>query len=329
MTPEISVVMANYNGARYLSAALKSLESQTFPHWELIFVDDGSNDNSVALASRFADHDPRIRIVAQSGNSGPAAARNKAIDLANGRYIAIFDSDDIMRPDRLEVLRERARSDRAAIVADNLLVFSDAAPKARYFLPADYTKAPRWIGLAEYIDSNRLYSRTPDLGYLKPLINLDSLRASGVRYDERLRIGEDYELIARLLAAGLRFRLEPSAHYLYRKHVSSISHRLHADALHALIEANERLQRAIDPLPGEVLAALRRRDQSLRAMLAYDRVIGMLKDGEYAQAAQASIMEPRIWPLLTRPVTARMGRLAKAVRAARSPAMRSATPTAH
>src|SRR5581483_5505373 len=90
--------------------------------WELIFVDDGSEDDSVALASRAAAHDPRIRVFAEPENRGPAAARNKAIALAHGRWIAIFDSDDdLMRPDRLEALRERAKSDRAAIVADDLL----------------------------------------------------------------------------------------------------------------------------------------------------------------------------------------------------------------
>lgn len=329
MTPEISVAMANYNGARYLGAAIKSLQSQTFPHWELIFVDDGSKDNSVELALRMAARDPRIRVIANQGNHGPAAARNRAIDLAKGQWIAVLDSDDLMRADRLEVLRERARSDRAAIVADNLLVFSDETAKAIYFLPADYANAPRWIGLAEYIDSNRLYSRTPDLGYLKPMISLDRLRASGVRYDEHLKIGEDYELIARLMASGLKLRLEPTAHYLYRKHAGSISHRIHAEALQALIEANERLGHAIRASETDVLTALKRRGQSLHAMLVYDRVIGMLKDGDYAHAAQASLMEPRIWPLLTRPVRARMGRLAKAMRRGPAPQMRPVAPTAH
>lgn len=329
MTPEISVAMANYNGARYLSAAIKSLQSQTFPHWELIFVDDGSQDNSVALALGLAERDPRIRVVANEGNHGPGAARNKAIELAKGHWLAILDSDDLMRADRLDVLRERARSDRAAIVADNMLVFSDETPKTKSFLPGDYAKAPRWIGLAEYIDSNRLYSRTPDLGYLKPMISLDRLRASFIRYDERLRIGEDYELIARLMASGLKLRLEPTAHYLYRKHAGSTSHRIHAEALEALIEANERLALVIPAADAEAQAALRRRAQSLHAMLAYDRVIGMLKDGDYARAAQASIMEPRIWPLLTRPVRARMGRLAKAIRRPHVPPMRPVAPTAH
>ena len=326
MIPEISVIMANYNGARYLGAAIKSLQSQTFPHWELIFVDDASKDDSVALASRFAEDDPRIRVVALKTNHGPAAARNKAIELASGQWVAILDSDDLMRPDRLEILRGRARADQAAIVADDMLVFSDETPKAKHFLPAEYTKAPRWIELAEYIDSNRLYSRTPDLGYLKPMISLERLRASGIRYDESLKIGEDYELIVQLMAAGLKLRLEPGAHYLYRKHASSISHRIHTTALQALIEANDRLGQTVGPHP-DIQAAITRRDQSLRAMLAYDRVIGMLKGGEYAHAVRASVREPRIWPLLTRPVTARIGRLVKAVR--RTVHIPHAMPAAH
>lgn len=310
MTPEISVAMANYNGARHLYAALKSLETQTFRNWELIFVDDGSKDDSVALASRFAANDPRIRILAQRDNLGPAASRNKAIELARGRWLAIFDSDDLMRPDRLEILRERARSDRAALVADDLLVFSDHPSTARHFLPHEYVKAPRWIGLAEFIDSNRLYARTPDLGYLKPLISLEHLKAHGIRYDETLKIGEDYELVVQLMLKGVKLRLEPGAHYLYRKHPNSVSYRMHGDAIKALIEANERLSFCVSQTDETLNAAIRRRDRSLRAMLAYDRVICMLKTGDYVHAAQLGLKDPRIWPLLTGPLKARIRRLA-------------------
>ena len=130
------------------------------------------------------------------------------------------------------------------------------------------------------------------------------------------------------MAAGLRLRLEPTAHYLYREHASSISHRIHAEALEALIEANSRLQ-ALCSADTDVIDALRRREQSLQAMLAYDRVIGMLKAGDYAHAAQVSIREPRIWPLLTRPVTARVSRLAKAMRSSRTPPLRPASPAVH
>jgi len=314
MTPEISVLMANFNGARHLGHAIRSLETQTFRNWELIFVDDCSGDDSVALANRFAERDPRIQVVVQDRNRGPAAARNRAIELAQGHWVMVFDSDDIVRPQRLEVLRERARSDRALIVADNLLVFSDEKSLAKPFLHGDLAKVPHWIGLAEFIDSGRIYSRSADLGYLKPFISLDLLRDTGIRYDEKLRIGEDSDLIARLLAPGLRLRLEPSAHYMYRKHASSISHRIHRNAILALIEANAQLIEELPQESGDAMAALKRRDASLQSMLLYDQVITMLKAGDYRHAVSASIGAPHIWPLLTQPLTARLSKLAEGPR---------------
>jgi len=112
-----------------------------------------------------------------------------ALEIARGAWIAIFDSDDLMLPDRLERLLYRARTDGAAIVADNLLLFSETSPTPRPFLRNRLSRAPHWIGLAEFIDSTRLYSRMPDLGYLKPVIRLDEIRRLEARYDERLRIG--------------------------------------------------------------------------------------------------------------------------------------------
>jgi len=74
------------------------------------------------------------------------------------------------------------------------------------------------VSLAEFINSNWLYARTPDLGYLKPMIRTDVVRRLNARYDEHLRIGETTISFARILAHGHQIRLEPSAMYLYRKH---------------------------------------------------------------------------------------------------------------
>lgn len=307
--PEVSVIMANYNGGHYLGAAIKSLQMQSLKRWELILVDDASNDESLERAEGFAREDKRIRIVTQGANRGPAAARNEALAIARGRWISIFDSDDIMRPLRLETLRNRAIEDDAAIVVDDLLIFSDADRMPRPFLPRKFCARPRWIGLAQYVDSNRLYSRVPDLGYLKPFIETDLLRRTGIQYDERLRIGEDYEIMARLLAAGPRLRLEPTANYLYRKHPASISHRMNSAHIAALLEADDRLVQSLGKIRPDVARAFTRRKSSLNAMLAYDRVVLSIKTGRYAKAATLIAQAPRIWPLLGRPVRARLERM--------------------
>ena len=307
--PEVSVVMANYNGGRYLEAAINSVQNQTFKSWELILVDDASQDDSVAVATRLSQSDERISVLQQSDNRGPAAARNRAFDIAGGQWLAVFDSDDIMLPQRLETLRDRARTDRASIVADNLLVFSDNIQAGRPFLTGDLSITSHWISLADFINSNRLYSRTPDLGYLKPFISAAMLRSSGVSYDERLHIGEDYDFMARLLAHGSKLRLEPSALYLYRRHAQSTSHRIRSEDIVALIDADERLALSVPTLNGDEKLALGRRRRSLDSMLLYDRIVMTIKAGHYTRAARLSLGAPSVWPLLTRPLRTRWNRL--------------------
>lgn len=317
--PEVSVVMANYNGRTFLGAAIRSLQAQTLKDWELLFVDDGSSDDSLDRARSFARDDKRIRLIDQQRNSGPAAARNRAIRLARGRWIAIFDSDDLMHPERLERLRRRSDTDNAAIVVDNLALFSADARSIRSFLPRRLTRSARWIDLPQYIASNCLYSRVPDLGYLKPLISAQYL-SSQFFYDERLRIGEDYELMTRLLASGLKLRLEPAALYYYRKHPGSFSHRMGADSIAPLAEANERLANSFACAEPDLARALERRRRSLESLLRYDGVIGHLKRRRFRAAIAESVMAPSIWPLLTRPIRARLARLRQQTRTGVEPA---------
>jgi succinoglycan biosynthesis protein ExoO len=317
VAPDVSLIMANYNGARHLTAAIQSAIGQTLSSWELLLVDDASTDDSIGKAERAAAGDPRIKIIAQKKNRGPAAARNRALDIACGQWIAVFDSDDLMLPQRLELLLRRARTDGAAIVADNLLLFSAiAAPRS--FLTNRLSREPSWIGLADFIESNCLYSRIPDLGYLKPMIRSDIARS--LRYDEELHIGEDYNFLARLMAQGHRLRLEPSSLYLYRKHANSISHRLSAKDITALLAAEKRFSQQGGALAPPVLKALQHRRRSLDALLSYDAAIMAIKRGDLVGAIAHAWSNPLIWPLLTRPITARVKRLAAKIpiRAGRS-----------
>ena len=309
--PEISVVMANRNGGPYLDAAIRSLFSQTFRSWELIVVDDASDDDSLARLRRHARDDDRITILEQPFCGGPGAARNRGIAAARGSWLAIFDSDDLMRPERLDTLLKCARTDNADIAADNMLVLSEAGHE-KPFLPPTFTVGPRWISLANFIDSNRLYSRVPDLGYLKPMFSLPLLRKVDVLYNESLQIGEDYDFLTRIMARGpRRFRLEPQPLYVYRRHAGSTSHRIRGAQILALIEAHKRF--GIECLDDREFRALGRRGRSLNTMLVYDQVIVAAKAKRYGHAAETAIRAPQVWPLLTRPLRARLRRVARRV----------------
>ncbi|HEY8572370.1 glycosyltransferase family 2 protein [Phenylobacterium sp.] len=306
--PTVSIVTANYNGARHLAAAVRSVLAQTLRSWELIVVDDCSTDDSLAVIEAAAGGDPRVRVIVQARNGGPAAARNRALAEARGRWIAVFDSDDLMAPERLAKLVRRGEADRADVVVDNLCVFTDGSdePWKPFLAGRDYGQ-PRWISLADYIGSAKMYSSRPGLGYLKPLFFGEVMQ--GVRYREDLKIGEDYELVLRLLARGCRMRLEPEPLYRYRKHSGSISHRMRREHIEQMLAADAALEAEIAAHGPEVRRAQAARRKSLESAIAYDRVIERLKAKDLAGGVAASLAKPDIWPLLTMPVAARVKRL--------------------
>ncbi len=104
MRPDVSIVIPCYNQAHYLSDALYGILGQTFTDWEAIIVNDGSSDDTVEVASQFTD--PRIRYIYQE-NRGLGGARNTGIRAAQGKMIALLDSDDLWEPKYLEEMLDR------------------------------------------------------------------------------------------------------------------------------------------------------------------------------------------------------------------------------
>lgn len=99
----VSIILPTYNRAHFLPDAFNSLSSQTFKDWELIIVDDGSDDDTdKVIAELQAKHSFPITFVKQE-NSGPAQARNAGIKLAKGKFVAFFDSDDFWESSHLSL----------------------------------------------------------------------------------------------------------------------------------------------------------------------------------------------------------------------------------
>ena len=100
--PKVSVFIPVYNRERYLCAAVNSILAQTFTDFELLLVDDGSTDGSLALLERYAARDSRVRVEINGANLGIPRTRNRGLELARGEYIALLDSDDYAYPGRLQ-----------------------------------------------------------------------------------------------------------------------------------------------------------------------------------------------------------------------------------
>lgn len=100
MNDLVSVIMPSYNTAEYIAHSIDSVIAQTYQNWELLIVDDCSEDNTDEIVSKITDK--RIRYFKNDCNSGAAVSRNRALREANGRWIAFLDSDDLWLPDKLE-----------------------------------------------------------------------------------------------------------------------------------------------------------------------------------------------------------------------------------
>ncbi len=100
----ISIVVPVYNAERFIRETMDTVLAQTYPHWELLLVEDGSSDKTVAVIEQYIEEkkEGRIRLIRQPSNMGAAAARNRGVREAQGRYIAYLDADDLWTPQKLE-----------------------------------------------------------------------------------------------------------------------------------------------------------------------------------------------------------------------------------
>lgn len=160
----VSIVMTSYNYGRFVHQAVKSVLDQTYRHFELLIVDDGSSDDSLDVLRSFDD--PRVVLMSQA-NSGQAASWNRAYQHSNGELILFLDSDDFWRPSKIERMVEmhRAMRGRYSVMQHNLTVvgtgsehsyrrilpagdcFAEmkATGRLSYFVTSSGLGVPRWI----------------------------------------------------------------------------------------------------------------------------------------------------------------------------------------
>ena len=114
--PKVSIVVPVYNAARFLEDTIRSVQAQTEKDWELLLVDDCSTDESCDVITRISESDSRVRLIRQAQNAGAAAARNRGICEATGKYLAYLDADDLWKPERLSKELAFLEKEKAAFV---------------------------------------------------------------------------------------------------------------------------------------------------------------------------------------------------------------------
>lgn len=275
---DTAILIAAYNAAATLDRAIASALAQP-EAIEVCVIDDASNDATLSIAQEWARRDPRVIVVAQQVNGGPAAARNSGIAATTAPWIGILDADDYLTANRLEQMLEHA--DDADFIADVLVRLNVGAAQPQ--APA-WSAAAQTVSFIDFVEGNLGRADRPlDLGFIKPLMRRGFLDAHAIRYRDEMRLGEDYELYARSLALGARLLLIPPTGYVSVEREGSLSRNHSETDLRRLRDCDIDLANLRDYTAAE-RRALTRHYASVDQRLQWRRLITAVKTRNAAAA---------------------------------------------
>jgi glycosyltransferase involved in cell wall biosynthesis len=213
MKPLVSILIPAYNAEEWISQTLESAIAQTWSHKEIIVVDDGSKDQTLAVARRFESD--QVRVVTQK-NQGAAATRNNAFSLCHGDYIQYLDADDLLGPDKIA-----AQMNALGLSPNKRTLLSGSWGKflCRYYR-AQFIPSALWTDLSpvEWLQrrmGQNLYMQTASW-----LTSRELILAAGP-WDTRLMGDDDCEFFCRVLLASDGVRFVPGSRIYYRYSGSS------------------------------------------------------------------------------------------------------------
>jgi teichuronic acid biosynthesis glycosyltransferase TuaG len=182
----VSIITPAYRCAGVVGDTIRSVLAQTYPHWEMLIAEDCSPDNTREILREWAKADPRVRLIEQARNGGPAMARNAALECAQGRWIAFLDSDDLWLPNKLERSIDFAEANAAP------LVFTGFRR-----IPAEGGTAGRYISVPRTLTYRQLLGNT---AIATSTVLLDRRRVGEVRM--RKTYYDDFDCWLQVLKSG-------------------------------------------------------------------------------------------------------------------------------
>lgn len=212
----ISIITPAYNAARFIGETIASVQAQTFPHWEMIVVDDGSTDATDDVVKAFVAGDDRIKYIRQE-NGRQGKARNTAFRHARFSYIAFLDADDLWHPEKLEKQMAVMQSTGADLVHSQGWTFQEK-PENRV----------RKITCEPGFTEPGTMLRKALNGYCVHILSVVARRewidrVGGFDEDLRLQNAEDYQLFLKMADAGARFYGMQDELILYRMHEGQVT----------------------------------------------------------------------------------------------------------
>lgn len=201
MTPAlVSVILPTFNRSGSIGQSIASVRAQTYTNWELIIVDDASTDDTSVVVGQFMRDDDRIQYHRLAFNSGASAARNKGIALSQGAFVTFVDSDDRFRPKKIELQVQRLTDSGNAtgIVTCGRQDFNREGVGYSSWVPAMKGNV-----LDAMFRDERVGAGTPFLMVTRRVID------SGVRFDEKINVVEDFDFVAQTLMKGFLLDFVP------------------------------------------------------------------------------------------------------------------------
>jgi glycosyltransferase involved in cell wall biosynthesis len=265
--PTVSVIMPAYNVAPYLGAAIESVCAQTYPDLEVIVVDDGSTDDTYAVADAWSRRDSRVRLLRQR-NGGISAARNSALCVSKGPVLAILDSDDLWRPDYLEAQLAvlEARRDVALLTGNAWNLGSRLDGQAARPFP-DSRPEP---DLASILGDETAV-------FIMTVFRREVYETIG-GFDEGFRTNEDYDYWLRAAIAGFRFARNDRPLGWYRRRDDSLS-ASEVRMLTGVLRVNAKIRPMLEARPAE-MAILDRQTARFQARLVVAEAHAALEAGD-------------------------------------------------
>ena len=234
-------MIAAYRARDTIATAVRSAlcEPEVSEVW---VIDDASPDDTAEQALSADDGTNRLRVLRQTRNQGPAAARNRALQESRAEWVCVLDADDYLLPGRMG--RLLARTQGFDFAADELIRVEGAGDTPVW--SADAASGPsRAIDLAGFVAGNvsRKGAHRQELGFIKPLMRRSFLAQHRLTYDVGLRLGEDYVLYAEALIRGARLNLAPAQGYVAVIRPDSLSGQHTIEDLRALRDRDRYLAR--------------------------------------------------------------------------------------
>lgn len=220
MSPLVSIIVPVYNSALYIKDCIESVLIQTFKDFELIIVDDGSEDDSPVICQQYANKDNRIRIIRKS-NGGVSTARNVGIDSSDGEWIMFLDADDYwITPTALEQLVNLSRNSNLDIVRGEYISVNE---NKQPIFPKDYTYKIPYIN--KRLTPSEFLKNVIRGEFFLVLCLIRKKTLGNIRFDTQQIFLEDMKLLMKLLSGPVTCGYKPCSFYAYRKIESSASNK--------------------------------------------------------------------------------------------------------